>query len=159
MKFLIDSDVFSAITDGEPNEAEKRVKSWFSSLDMTEIGIPVLSVYERRMGIEKLIKKGNKDSAEKLSKKLQPILDAYDNQIVSIDVGSVMGWPVLTLKLGASNMMDAGILACASHLKLTVATGNYKHFSGNGVCLINPFKPGLDPHDGFSPWPISCAAK
>ena len=150
MKFLLDTDVFSAITELTPNADQKKVQSWFFGLNGNDFGIPALSLYERQWGIEQL-KKAGSGNAALLQNKLNQMLLAYPTAFVEIDADATLRWPAITLKIGKSNLMDAGILACASSRTLTVATRNYKHFRLNGVPLINPFKIGLDPHDGITP--------
>lgn len=150
MIFLLDTDVFSAITEITPNTDEKRVQNWFLGLNGNDFGIPALSLYERQWGIEQLRKTGSPRAAI-FKARLDQILLAYPSAFVEIDADATLRWPLLTLKIGKGNFMDAGILACASSRSLTVATRNYKHFRLNGVPLINPFKTGLNPHDGITP--------
>ena len=79
------------------------------------------------------------------------ILQTYPETFILVDMGATLLWPAMTMKAGKDKFMDAGILACASSRSLTVATRNYKDFKLKGVPLVNPFKIGLDPHDGKTP--------
>jgi predicted nucleic acid-binding protein len=150
VKYLLDTDVFSAITEGKPNADEQRVQDWFTGLDGGDFGIPVLSLYERQWGIDQLIKQGS-PYAPTIKTALDEILQAYPEAFVEIDADATLIWPAMVMKTGKDKFMDAGILACANSRKLIVATRNYKDFKMKGVCLINPFKVGLDPHDGVNP--------
>lgn len=150
MIYLIDTDVFSAITELRPNADQKNVKNWFATLNANDFGFPALSLYERQWGIEQLIKTKSPNAAV-IKNFLDQILQAYPASFVELDASATLLWPSLTMKMGKAKFMDAGILACASSRTLTVATRNYNDFKLNGVPLVNPFKIGLNPHDGVTP--------
>jgi predicted nucleic acid-binding protein len=137
VSFLLDTNVISELRKGK--RANPHVRSWFSALDPSAIGLSVLTIGEIRRGIEN-VRRRDAEAARALERWLRRLALEHGDRIFPIDSSIAEEWG----RLNVPNPLPVvdGLLAATAKLRgLTLATRNVRDVARTGVRVLNPFEP------------------
>ena len=135
MKFLLDTDVISALRRRERNPGVVR---WVESQRTADLHLSVVTVGEIEKGITQE-RPHDPSFARELAVWLDRVLAWYDDRILLVDTATARRWGQLSAIRGYDSA-DLLIAATALEHGLTVVTGNVRHFEPTGVPTLNPFE-------------------
>jgi predicted nucleic acid-binding protein len=135
MRYLIDTNVLSELTKGDPNP---RVTAWFATHLHDELLISVITVGEIAYGIEK--KPDGRGKAELEDWFESTLLEWFEGSIVPIDETVMRLWAHLRARGRTRPILDSLIAASALSAKAVLMTRNVKDFEGiEGLEVTNPW--------------------
>ena len=139
--YLVDTDVISA---GAPSKhpAPLQLMRWMDE-NSDRLFISCISVAEIEEGIAKAHRQGSRTKAVRLTRWLETLLHLYHERVLPFDVACARIAGRLSDRANARGaspgFADLAIAATAAAHKLTVLTGNVRHFAPLGVEVHNPF--------------------
>ena len=139
--YLIDTNVISEARKAQ--RANPGVQAFFAQVASRNdaLYIPAVSIGELRRGVELIRHRGDVPQAQLLEVWLGDIADEFSDRILALDADAAQIWGRLRVP-DPQHELDNQIAAIAWLNQLTVVTRNTADFSGTGVALLNPFRPG-----------------
>jgi predicted nucleic acid-binding protein len=139
--YLLDTCVVSELIARRP---EPRVLAWIDSVDPDRVHLSVLTIGEIWKGIEKM---RNAERKKALESWLQDdLLVRFQDRIVSLDIGILTRWGVLTGGLEAKGTpmpaIDSLLAATALQRSFVLVTRNESDFLRSGAEILNPWAQG-----------------
>ncbi len=136
--YLIDTNVISELR--KKTRANRGVISFFQKINDSkqEIYLSVISMGERRRGVELIRHRGDIEQAKLLENWLERLLSDYSEKILELDTVSAQLWGRLRVP-NPENSIDKQIAAIALVHDLIVVTRNITDFDSTGVATFNPF--------------------
>ena len=113
------------------------MERWLATQRSTDLYLSVVTVGEIERGIARQ-KPRDPSFAERLAVWLDRVLTWYGDRILPIDIPTARLWGGLLGLLGHESA-DLLIAATALRHRLTVVTGNVRHFEPTGVDILDPF--------------------
>ena len=140
--YLVDTDVISAGSPSKGRVSEALI-TWMDR-NSERLFISAITVAEIEAGIAKDRREGAGRKASRLTAWLDTLLHLYGSRVLPIDVPAARIAGVLSDRVGrqghATGFPDLAIAATAAAHRLTLLTGNTKHFVHLGVPMHNPFE-------------------
>ena len=135
MKYLVDANLLSEVTQTEPSPA---VVEWLRTHEPDFVVTPIV-LGEIEYGIALTTSAGKRRELEAwFARGLRQL------RVVDLDSGTASVWAALLVRLKtmgrAMPVKDSLIAASALQHRLTIVTRNTRDFRNAGVQLINPFK-------------------
>jgi len=130
---------------GSPSKgrASETLITWMDQ-NSERLFISAITVAEIEAGIAKARREGAGRKASRLTDWLDTLLHLYGSRVVPFDVPAARIAGVLSNRVQsqghATGFPDLAIAATAAAHRLTVLTGNTKHFVHLGVPMHNPFE-------------------
>ncbi len=141
MKFLLDTNVISELARLDPSQA---VISWLDRISEDLLYISVVTLAELHHGVEKLPTGAKRSRLHIWLSEALP--DRFEGRILPVDARVAQHWGVVVAQCEnrrhAMETMDALLAATALVHKLTLATGNTRHFGIMGDAIVNPWVGG-----------------
>ena len=132
--FLIDTDVLSALRQGERHPGASR---WLAGQRTSDFYLSVVTIGEIERGIEQQQRRDPRFAGE-LAVWLDRVLAWYGDRVLPVDLATAQRWGRLAAALGYESA-DLLIAATALEHGLTVVTRNTRHFEPAAVPVFNPF--------------------
>ena len=133
--FLLDTVVLSELRKRRPSA---QLLGWLGRQSDGDLFLSVVTLGEIERGIEKQ-RKLNPEFAAELTRWLAATQTLYADRILPVSAPIARRWGALSAQLGYDGA-DLLIAATAITHGLTVVTRNVKHFTPNGVKVLNPFE-------------------
>jgi predicted nucleic acid-binding protein len=137
VRYLIDTNVISEVRKGD--RCNRRVASWYASIDDADIYLSVLVLGEIRTGIERARAKEPARSRA-LEQWLAAVEEAFADRILPVDRGVADAWGQMRATRSVPTV-DALLAATAKVHRMTLATRNISDVSDLGADIVNPFAP------------------
>ena len=140
--YLVDTDVLSA---GSPTRRKSRATlvTWMDE-NSDRLFISTITVAEIDAGIAKARRDDARRKAADLTDWLEALLHIYGTRVLPFDIDAARLAGRLSdlarSKGHAPGFADVAIAAIAAAHRLTVLTGNIRHFAHFGVPIRNPFE-------------------
>lgn len=139
MRYLLDTNVISELVARQPNG---RVVTWVQSVDESLLHLSVITIGEIKKGIERLT---NSPRRKRLATWLeQELLERFKDQLVPLDVNTMLTWGQLTARLESAgrslSAIDSLIAASAIQGDFVLVTRNISDFLSTGVKTFNPWE-------------------
>lgn len=135
--FLLDTNVLSEFSRGEPDE---RVKRWLKLATEESLFASVLTVAEIRRGIE-LLPPGKRRA--ELEKWFEDLLVSFAMRLLPVTNAIGGRWAVLSAQAQRRGItlanFDGLIAATALQHDLALVTRNVKDFANLGIAIVNPW--------------------
>ena len=139
MTYLLDTNVLSELTAGQPSEA---VLGWVLTQSAGDLYVSVLSLGELRFGVERL-PAGRKRA--QLQKALDDWIIELNRRVLDFDLETALTWGKLLRdaerRRKTMPRIDAMLAATAELHGLTLVTRNVRDFEGWGGPVLNPWEP------------------
>lgn len=137
MKFLVDTNIISAIAPGK--KRHEQLAAWFDQAS-DRLFLSVITAAEIQSGIAKAEREGASAKAARLKDWWQVVEHLYGDRILAFDLPAAAIAGSLLDRSRAHDMgfEDIAIAATAFHHDLTVLTANLRHFQPLGVPCLNP---------------------
>jgi predicted nucleic acid-binding protein len=140
---VLDTNVLSALIPEEPDTA---VVDWLNGIDMAEVWITAVTVFEIRLGLS-LMAQGRRRRF--LEAAFDGVLnDDFRGRVLPFDEASALEAGVLSAerrKQGfTDDLRDIQIAGIARAHGAAVATRNVRHFVDLGPVLINPWSTNVE---------------
>jgi len=134
--YVLDSDVVTVVSGDRrfPN-----VRTWYDSLDETQIFLSVIAIMEKSKAATKAVRKGNAATASRVEATLANLKRDFTDRILSIDTEAAEDWGRM-LGLQEKHVNDAAVAAIAKRHNLMVATRNVRDYVRRGAVVINPYE-------------------
>lgn len=135
MSYLLDTIVISELVRKSP---DRRVLAWFKNVPDNALYLSVLTIGEIRNGVERMVK-GQK--RERLRVWLEQDLPAwFEARLLPVSLVVAERWGrLLAEQKGAAPAVDSLLAATALHHELRLVTRNDKHFTYQGLEIVNPW--------------------
>jgi toxin FitB len=128
---------------------DERVKAWLATVKDTQLYISVVSLMEKRKGIE-LLRPRKPDVAIEIERDMNEMIAEMGERILPIDAAIADRWGHILAPNPQKNRttvcMDAAIAASAVGV-YWIATNNVDDFRGLGLNIINPFRNPPETHN------------
>lgn len=135
MRYLLDTNIVSELRRKIPNA---NVVEWFQEINHEHLYLSCLTIGELKFGAQKKLK-SDLTQGQLLIKWTDALVNAYDEQIIDIDIAVCEEWGNL-LTIDGSNAIDSLLAAQSIIHNMTLVTRNIKHFQMFNIKLINPFE-------------------
>ena len=135
--FNDDTNIISEVR--KKDKADPGVRRFFVQVaaEETPVYLSVVTIGERRRGIELIRHRGDAPQAQQLEAWLQTVLTEYADCILPIDEEIAQLWGRLRAP-HPEHALDKQIAATALIHDLAVVTRNTAHYAPTGVRLLNP---------------------
>jgi hypothetical protein len=133
--YLFDTNVISELRKGE--RAHAHVRSWYGTIEPSDIYLSALVLGEIRKGAEKC-KARQPEKARLLLSWLERTTKAFDGRIIGVNADIALEWG----RLSASRtipVVDGLLAATAIVHNLMLVTRNVKVVKGTGAKVLNPY--------------------
>jgi toxin FitB len=138
VNYILDTNVISEAISKLPND---RVMNWMRSVNPKRLYLSVVTIGEIKKGIEKLPESRRKENIKSWFE--NDLFTQFDEQILEIDISTILLWGELVGKLEQSGRklpaFDSLIAATAKYHNYTLVTRNEKDFVGIDIEIFNPF--------------------
>jgi len=131
-KYLLDECVIRSM------DSHKNVVKWKRSVSDHDLAICVLTMWEKRRGIEAQ-RKNNPKLVETKLKAIAVFEDSFGDRLLSLDPAAAREWATFVGRQD-KHRMDAGIAAIAKRHGLTMVTRNLTDFEKFRVACLDPFR-------------------
>jgi predicted nucleic acid-binding protein len=139
--YLVDTNVISAGAPSKARSATDLIR-WLDE-HSAELYLSAVTVAEIEAKIAKVRRSAATSKAANLTAWLETVIHLYGDRILAFDVAAARTAGMLSdLALGkgfAPQLADIYIAATALCHRLTVLTGNTRHFQPLGIMTANPF--------------------
>jgi predicted nucleic acid-binding protein len=136
VSYLIDTNIFAEIRKGD--QAQPRVRRWWSTVEAEDIHISVIVLGEIRRGIER-IRRRDLAQAVLLERWLLQLQTAYAERVLAIDARIADVWGQLQVP-NPLPPLDSLLAATAIVHDLALVTRNIKDVQATGARCLNPFE-------------------
>lgn len=136
MSFLVDTNVLSEI---RKRNADAHVRSWFRSVEDSELHLSVLVIGEIRQGIERL-RRRDPPRAGLYESWLGELRSRYADRILPVSAEIAEEWGRLNVP-DPIGVIDGLLAATARVAGLTLVTRDTARLARTGVALLDPFDP------------------
>lgn len=138
MSYILDTNVISELVAAHPNP---NVTGWIADLDPQMAFLSVITSGELKKGIEKLADSSHKAALDRWLN--GDLLVRFQDQLLPIDVGTMLTWGALNARLEAAGRpmpaIDSLLAATAAYTGFTLVTRNTADFERTGINLLNPW--------------------
>lgn len=138
MKYLLDTCVISELIKKSP---DKKVTSWISDIDETELFISVITIGELYKGIKKLPESAKKKFL--YSWVTDDLQTRFEKRILDFDTKSAQIWGRILAESEKNGrtlpVVDAMIASIGIANQITVVTRNIKDMESSGAQPLNPW--------------------
>jgi hypothetical protein len=137
--YLADTNVISAAAPTKRHE-HADLRTWLHA-HADHIYLSVVTVTEIAAGVAKSRRLGQAAKADRLSRWLAALTNAYGTRILPIDndIAHIAGQLIDDARAVAPDFADIAIAATAKQHGLTLLTGNVADFAMLPIAIVNPF--------------------
>ena len=140
--YLVDTDVISSGAPGR-ERASDALSAWMDR-NSEVLFLSAITVAEIESGIAKARREGARRKASRLTAWFEALLHLYESRVLAFDVKVARVAGALTdlarSKGHAPGFADLAIAATAVANRLTLLTGNVRHFAPLRIRVMNPFE-------------------
>lgn len=136
---VLDTDVFSELMEKSP---APNVRAWLNQLELKEIYITAITLYEVQFGIERLPESRKRSGLEDAL--FQTMIWPLEHRVLPFEEKAAYHAAEMTAArrqagrpVGLADVQIAGIAATNSAI---LATGNVRDFDGLGLDVVNPWE-------------------
>jgi predicted nucleic acid-binding protein len=137
--FLVDTNVVSELRKARSGKANAGVIEWAQSVQVSELFISAITVFEIERGIFQLERKDTAQGAILRAWLDQHVLPGFAGRILAVDTAVSLRCAHLPIP-DPKRVSDALIAATAIVHGMTVVTRNEADFVQTGVPLLNPWR-------------------